>query len=110
MQSKERKGKWQPFDALEGYSDALRKVEKEKEKCEKPILLNDKLEELNEKLLSSFEAKREIEIEYYNRGYLENLVGVVCKIDYINKEIVINQEDGKKKLKINLIIDIKEIR
>ena len=24
-----RKGKWQPFDALEGYKDALRKVEYE---------------------------------------------------------------------------------
>lgn len=110
MQSKERKGKWQPFDALEGYSDALRKVEREKEKREKPILLTDKLEELNEKLFNSFEEKKEIEIEYYNRGFLDKFVGVVSKIDYINKEIIINQEEGKKKLKINLIIDIKETR
>src|SRR5690554_7048244 len=71
MQNKERKGKWQPFDALEGYSSAIKKVEKEKMKVEKPILFPDQLEALNEKLASAFTNKSEIEVEYYNRGYLD---------------------------------------
>lgn len=109
MQNKERKGKWQPFDALEGYSSAIKKVEKEKMKVEKPILFPDQLEALNEKLASAFTNKREIEVEYYNRGYLDKFKGTIKKIDIVNREIILNQEFETKRLKINLIINIEEI-
>lgn len=110
MQSNDRKGKWQPFDALDGYGASLRKVEYEKGKIEKPILFPDELESLNYKLASAFSENKEIEIEYYNKGYLEKIVGVVSKIDLVNKEIIIKTNEGLKRLKLNLIINIEELK
>ena len=57
MQNKDRKGKWQPFDALEGYKTSLREVELNKQKIEKPILFSDELELLNEKLTTAYNEK-----------------------------------------------------
>jgi len=109
MPNKDRLGKWQPFAALEGFSNEIEKTRINKEKIEKPILMPDKLEELNEKLYTVFEEQKEIDIEYYNRGFLEHFFGKIKKIDFINKEIILVSEDNlKKKLKINLIIDIKD--
>ncbi|MCK9471473.1 MAG: YolD-like family protein [Bacilli bacterium] len=109
MQNNGRKGKWQPFDALEGYGASLRKVEHEKGKIEKPVLFPDELELLNEQLASAFENKKEVTIEYYKSGYLEVIVGYISKIDLIYKEILVKLESGSRKLKFNQIIKIEEI-
>lgn len=109
MQSKDRKGKWQPFDALEGYGSAIRSVEYEKNKIEKPILFPDELEILNEKLAAAYEAQKEVLIKYYKNGYLEDIIGAVSKIDLVYKEILIKSNDSSKKLKFNVIINIEDI-
>ena len=51
MPNKERRGKWQPFDALEGYQRSLRQVEYERKKIPKPVLSEDALEELNDLII-----------------------------------------------------------
>lgn len=109
MQSKDRKGKWQPFDALEGYGSAIRNVEYEKNKIEKPILFPDELERLNEKLANAYEEQKEVLVKYYQNGYLEDIIGIVSKIDLIYKEILIKSNNGSKKLKFNVIINIEEL-
>lgn|SRR5690554_3471796 len=109
MQSKERKGKWQPFDALEGYKDSLRNCEREKQKIEKPILFSDELECLNEKLLHAFNEKRLVDIKYYKNGFLENIIGCIEKIDPIYKEILVKTDDSIKKLKLNNILKIEDV-
>ena len=108
MQSNDRKGKWQPFDALEGYGTAIRNVEYAKNKIAKPILFPDELEMLNEKLANAYERQKEVIIKYYKNGYLEDIGGVVSKIDLVYKEILIKLNDSVKKLKLNVIISIEE--
>ena len=85
MQSNDRKGKWQPFDALEGYGAAIRNVAQEKNKIDKPILFADELEMLNEKLATAYETQKEVMIKYYKNGYLESIVGIINKIDLVYK-------------------------
>lgn len=109
MQNKDRKGKWQPFDALEGYGASLRGVEFEKGKIEKPILFPDELEELNNKLSNAYSDKLEVNIEYYQNGYLEILSGIILKVDLVYKEILVKTNEGSKKLKFNMIMNIEEI-
>jgi len=103
MPSKERQGKWQPFDALSGYQNSLRKVEHEKGKISKPVLLPDALEELNEKLVSAINNNDSVVISYYENGYINEIEGFISKVDTVYKEIVISSI----KIKLNSIQDIK---
>ena len=105
MPSKERKGKWQPYDALEGYKATLRQVDYEKGKVEKPILMPDALEELNEQLNEAINNHKDIKVSYYKNGYIYDIEGVITRIDPINKEIII----GLNKIKVNTIYSISDI-
>ena len=106
MQNKDRKGKWQPFDALEGYSSSLRDVEYKKEKKAKPILFPDELAILNEKLTNAYNEKLLVKVEYYKDGYIETITGIVTKIDLVNKEITMKQDLILKKIKLSIITKI----
>ena len=105
----DRKGKWQPFDALEGYGASLRMVEKKKAKIEKPILFPDELETLNDKLSLAYSERMEVIIEYYSDGCILDKQGIVTRIDMVNREITINSNDDSSKIKLNTITKIKEV-
>lgn len=105
MPSKERQGKWQPFDALEGYKTSLRNVEYEKTKIPKPILLPDELEQLNYRLIHAIEENKTIKVIYYKDGFNYEIEGEVTKVNNISKEITINDQT----IKLNCINNIIEI-
>jgi len=109
MQNKDRKGKWQPFDALEGYGASLRDRECENKRIAKPILFPDELDALNEKLTNAYNEKELVKIEYYKSGFLEYIIGIVSKIDLVNREINIKDDSLSKKIKLNLITKIENI-
>ena len=106
MPSNLRKGKWQPFDALEGYKTSLRNIEKEKDKIEKPIIYPDHLEEMNEVLLSSFDEEKEVIVSFFKGGYIYDVSGYITNIDNNNHQIIIN---NKNKVKLSSITDIKRL-
>jgi hypothetical protein len=99
MPNKERKGKWQPYDGLEGYRNVLESIEYEKGKVAKPILLPDQLEELNEQLEIAVTNNKDVRIIYYKNGYFSEIEGLITKVDLIQKAIFINF----KKIPVNLI-------
>jgi|SRR5690554_183701 len=82
-----RKGKWQPFDALKGYKDALSDVEKQRDKVDKPLLSEDELMILNYKITSAYKNKHKIKLEFYQDGFIKNIEGKIIKIDQINRKI-----------------------
>lgn len=96
----DRKGKWQPFDALEGYKDKLKEVEINKEKIDKPILIEDKILEINN-ILKNYKNEF-VCIVYYNNGFLYKEEGFL-KIDYNNNYLKINDTI---KINFNDIINI----
>jgi DNA-binding winged helix-turn-helix (wHTH) protein len=106
MPSKERRGKWQPYDALEGYKNSLREAEYEKGKISRPALLPDKIEEMNRILQIAYSENRDLIITYYRDGYLHKIEGIVERIDQINGKIKIRSVS----IKLRDIIDIEEGR
>lgn len=108
MQNNDRKGKWQAFDALEGYKESLNQAKKEQEKKDKPILFSDEIQSLNEKLKEAYNLQSVINITYYNLGYLEHITGVVKKINLVNKDMLVITNDKSINIKFNAIIGIEE--
>lgn len=78
-----------PFDALKGFSEALR--EKEIEYEEKRDLSEESLVELNDKF-NQIEKGRYVKIKYYKNGRYIDLEGIITNIDYIKKKIQINKD------------------
>ena len=78
-----------PFDALKGFSEALR--EKEIEYEEKRDLSEESLIELNDKF-NQIEKGDYIKIKYYKNGRYIDLEGIITNIDYIKKKIQINKD------------------
>lgn len=100
--NKQRKGKWQPFDALEGFQSSLRKIEYEKNKISKPVLSEDALEELNEMLNQALESRQEAVVEYYQNGYCYEFQGIIEEVNLVYGKLKISG----KTLKINSILKI----
>ncbi|HEY8445185.1 MAG TPA: YolD-like family protein [Bacilli bacterium] len=97
-----RQGKWQPFDALAGHKEALRRVEKEFDKCPRPILSEDELEQLNYKIRNI--NCKDVIIKHYHQGFFKEVEGEIKKIDEIKRELIINNE----RIKLCNIVEISE--
>lgn len=106
MVNKNRGNIFKPFDALEGYNEAIKK--KEKVKKEKPILTSDRLEELEE-VFSNIQIGTNVYIKYFKNDDFFEVIGNVTKIDTVYKKISINNEGTIKVIEIMNIIDIKII-
>lgn len=79
---------YKPYDALKGFQSALKEKEEDQKKVDKPILDNDRLEEL-ENVITNLYIDCLVEVEYYSASKIKFLSGKVKKIDYVNKKITI---------------------
>ena len=88
-----------PFDALDGYQDSLRDVEKIK--ISKPILSEDDYELLN---AAFFQVKKGmfLSFRYYELGQIIEVTGVVSRIDLVNRYFKI----ADRKFTLDDIIEI----
>ena len=77
-----------PFDALKGFSEALR--EKEIEYEEKKELSEESLVELND-IFNQIEIGRSVRLRFYRNGKYIEVLGRVTNIDYIRKKIQIDK-------------------
>lgn len=62
--------KWLPFKSLKGQYEILEAYEREKEKVVKPELSDDKIEEINYKLVS-LKPGDKVKVKYYSNGFIK---------------------------------------
>lgn len=98
--------KWAPFDALNGFHETIESYKYEKGKRHKPVLLEDKLEALDQILKLVIENNSEIQIYYFYDGYVKNVYGYVKRIDRNYKYLIL---DHGMKLSLEDIVDIIEL-
>ena len=88
-----------PFDALDGLSEALHKKEVENEiKLE---LSEEQIEKISQDILS-LNDKENIEVEYYNGKRYVKIKGILDRIDFVRKKLIISD----KKINFSDIINI----
>ncbi|QVK18084.1 YolD-like family protein [Mycoplasmatota bacterium] len=101
--------KWQPFASLPEQAEYINKLIYEMNKVPRPILSDDQLDELNERLYRYFENKEMVSLHYYHDGYIYLVEGIIDKIDIIKKTIIIDNNHKKDKFSIASIVNIELI-
>jgi hypothetical protein len=81
--------KWAAFDALNGYHSMLKEMQHRLGKKDRPSLSDDDYEELNRNLQSAIINNQDIELKYYDGGYIKTTYGKIKKLDYVNKLVVL---------------------
>lgn len=84
--------KWAPFDSVVSGKKVVNEVMHEKKKIKKPVLSEDQLKNIENKILDSYNSKDMVTISYYESGYIHNIDSHIKKIDYINKIVYLNNK------------------
>lgn len=82
--------KWQPFSAVVPGNVLVNDILKKKNVVSMPCLTEDKLMELEEKILISLDNQSPIKIKLFRNGRMFLKDGIVGNIDKISKKITLN--------------------
>lgn len=95
--------KWAPYKSLIEQEDELKRWRKNRDKVSRPILMEDKIEQINE-FLSTYHNQL-CELTYYREGYIIAVRGFIKRLDLNSRLIYIEDEI----IKINELIDAEDI-
>ena len=79
--------KWEAFNSVIYSSKIIKDVVKEKQKIKKPILSEEQLELINNQILEYYQTKEQVQITYYENGYINKISEYIKKIDSVNKKV-----------------------
>lgn len=96
-----RAKQFMPFSALSGFEEALKQVERKRERVEKIELSQSQKERLNS-IIRSLKLNDEIKVEYYDGNKYQFITGLFKKVD----EIYYNIHVGKERIDIASIKEI----
>lgn len=82
--------KWQPFSAVVPGNVLVNDILKKKNIVTMPCLTDDKLMELEEKILISLDNQSPIKIKLFRNGRMFLKNGIVGNIDKLSKKITLN--------------------
>ncbi len=95
--------KWQPFESVNSSKETIQSLLLEKSKIPKPILSEEEIKDLEEKIINCYYSKELVKIAYYQDGFIKNIQGKIIKIDHITKMIYLNNQH---KVYFNQILNI----
>ncbi|KAB2329423.1 YolD-like family protein [Bacillus mesophilum] len=94
--------KWQGFFMHE-HTGLLQMDAQEDKKIAKPVLDQQELEEIGIVVMESLHYTLDIKVTVWQNGYFMNHLGIVNKLDYLMKYIVLEKDDESIKI---MIVDI----
>lgn len=84
--------KWAPFESVVSTNKVMKEVMHEKNKIKKPILSIEQVEDIENKIINAYRDQDNINISYYEKGYIYNINSYIKKIDCINKLVYLNNK------------------
>ena len=97
--------KWQPFSTVASSNTLINEVLKKKNRLKMPILSEDQISNIENKILNSYKLQIPIRIKYYKNYSIFLKEGIISKIDINSKKIFINNNST---LYFSQIIEIYE--
>lgn len=99
--------KWQAFKTMPEQYEQLEQYIQDQNKIDMPILSDEQVQILNDKLNSKINNNSFATIEYYKDGYTFSIQGYIKKIDLLESALTITNERGNESKKISLLSIIK---
>ena len=88
--SNRSQAKWAPFNSVAPGKEMINDVLKRKTVVKMPILSEDQINELENKLINSYNNQNEIRIKYFRGGRYYLRKGIVANIDVLGRKIILN--------------------
>lgn len=85
--------KWQPFNSCFDANLVMDDINKEKNRTSYPILSEDQLFVIEEKLLTAYELKTIVQIKYYYDGNIKEINGKINSLNQAKKILYINNQE-----------------
>jgi len=83
--------KWAPFNSVINDKLIKREMLKKQEKIDKPVLSEDQIEFLNNKIFEVYTNHIKIKLTIFKDNKIINLIGYINKIDINKKYIIFNK-------------------
>jgi hypothetical protein len=96
--------KWAPFNSVNDTQEDADKLNFHRLSIAKPQLSEDSLAELDTITKLAFESKSVVNIDFYQAGYLNQICGIIKKIDEIDHNLILLSSET---ININDILAIK---
>lgn len=84
--------KWQPFNSIIPSKQMIKDILTEKTKIKKPLLSDEQIQDIENKLIECYYEKVPIKINYYFQGNILATKGVIKKIDFTYHKIYLNNQ------------------
>ncbi|OIJ29106.1 YolD-like family protein [Staphylococcus sp. LCT-H4] len=94
--------KWQPFKSLPIQYEMLDQYVEDQNKIDMPLLSQEQLEEINDKVSYKIENNIISEISYWENGYVYSIQCYIKKVDEINGIMIIMKENNNGKIQLPL--------
>ena len=95
--------KWQPFNSCVIQKEIIKEINEERNKKTFPLLSEDQLNIIGEKIKDAYVLQTAVNIEYYKNGQILIINGKINTINFQEKKIYLNNKYifFKQILKIN---------
>lgn len=101
--------KWAPFAKItmpEQY-EMLNQFKQDQNKIDKPILSDNQLNDLNDKMIFKMYNDPAIEVRYYLKGYIQAIEAYIHKLDVHTQLLYLYEGNGLSKINLKDIVEIK---
>lgn len=82
--------KWQPFDSVISSKALINNIILEKSKVNKPILSEEEIKDIEEKIIEAYYLQNEVILQVYKNGFFKEINGKIKKIDGVRKMVYLN--------------------
>lgn len=94
--------KWNAFKTLPEQYEQLEQYVQDQNKIDMPILTEEQIHILNDKLNNKIQNKSSVSVEYYLDGYMYSISGYIKKVE-IESVLIITNDKGNESKKIPLL-------
>jgi hypothetical protein len=92
---------------LPEHVEALNRHKVDKLKIKKPILDDQEIEEIGQKLGESLEDHSPVNVSYFKSGFIKEMKGIVTKLEPITRQItLINYECDQQNLTFDKVVSV----
>lgn len=94
--------KWNAFKTIPQQYEILEQHIEDQNKINMPLLSDDQLQEINEKVQYKMKNHIVSDVSYWKNGYISTLQCYISNVDTLECIMLVTSENGKDKIKIPL--------